>query len=287
MEDPNLHLSVVLEVCDTLKINRASTNAIRLCLFPFSLRDKARVWLHSLPLESITTWEELTKAFLAKFFPLSKTASLHNQITSSTQRKDETLYEAWKRFKDLLRLCPHHGLQKWMVVQTFYNRVTQPVRSMIDAAARGTLMSKTEEEAYNLIEEMALNNYQWSNEQGQPKRVGGKYEIFSLTLLTAKMDAMTQKLDKLNVHIVNSCTPSPLCDRCGTVEHVTKNCQVGNPFAPPHVEHVAYVSNFQPRPNHDPYSNSYNPGWKQHPNFSYRTDPLPFSQANARPAPGF
>jgi len=31
---------------------------------------------------------------------------------------------------------------------------------MIDAAAGGTLMSKTEEEAYNLIEEMALNNYQ-------------------------------------------------------------------------------------------------------------------------------
>jgi len=35
---------------------------------------------------------------------------------------------------------------------------------MIDAVTGGTLMSKTEEEAYNLIEKMALNNYQWSNE---------------------------------------------------------------------------------------------------------------------------
>jgi len=35
---------------------------------------------------------------------------------------------------------------------------------MNDAAAGGTLLSKTEEEAYNLIEEMALNSYQWSNE---------------------------------------------------------------------------------------------------------------------------
>ena len=99
------------------------------------------------------------------------------------------------------------------------------------------------------------------------------------------MNAMTQKLDKLNVHVVNSCAPSPLCDRCGALDHVTENCQVGNPFAPSHVEHVAYVNNFQPRPNNDPYSNSYNPGWKQHPNFSYKTDPLPFPQANARPAP--
>jgi len=39
MEDPTLHLSVFLEVCDTLKINGVYTNAIRLRLFPFSLRD--------------------------------------------------------------------------------------------------------------------------------------------------------------------------------------------------------------------------------------------------------
>jgi len=128
MEDPNLHLSVFLEVCDTLKINGASTDVIRLRLFPFSLRDKARAWLTSLPPGSISTWDELTKPFLAKFFPHSKMASLRNQIMSFTQRKDESLYEAWEQFKDLLRLCPHHGLQKWMVLQTFYNGVTQLVR---------------------------------------------------------------------------------------------------------------------------------------------------------------
>ena len=94
-------------------------------------------------------------------------------------------------------------------------------------------MGKTEEEAYNLIEEMALNNFQWSSERGQPKRVGGKYEIDALTLLTAKMDAMTQKLNKLNVHAVSSYAPCPLCDKCGSLDHVSENCQVGNPFAPP------------------------------------------------------
>jgi len=47
-----------------------------------------------------------------------------------------------------------------------------------------------------------------------------------------------------------------LCDRCGSPEHVSENCQVGNPFASPHIEHDASVNNFQPRPNHDPYSNS-------------------------------
>jgi len=156
---------------------------------------------------------------------------------------------------------------------------------MIDAAAGGTLMIKTKEEAFNLIEEMALNNYQWSNEHDQPKRVGGKFDVNGLTLLTTKMDVMTQKVDRLNVNAVNSCAPSPSCDRCDSLDHVTENCQVGNPWAPSLVEHVAYVNNIQPRPNHDPCSNSYNPGWKQHPNVSYRFEPLPFPQANARPTP--
>jgi len=42
------------------------------------------------------------------------------------------------------------------------------MRSTIDAAVGGILMNKTEDEAYNLIEEMTLNNYQWSNERSQP-----------------------------------------------------------------------------------------------------------------------
>nr|GEZ60824.1 reverse transcriptase domain-containing protein [Tanacetum cinerariifolium] len=42
-------------------------------------------------------------------FPPSKTTSLHNEITSFQQQFDESFSEAWDRFKDLLRACPHHG----------------------------------------------------------------------------------------------------------------------------------------------------------------------------------
>jgi len=86
MEDPNLHLSIFLEVCDTSKLNGVFINAIRLRLFPYSLKDKARAWLHSLPPDSIHTWDKLIRTFLAKFFPPSRTASLRNQITTFTQR---------------------------------------------------------------------------------------------------------------------------------------------------------------------------------------------------------
>ena len=78
-----------------------------------------------------------------------------------------------------------------MTIQAFFNGVTQPARSTIDAAAGGTLMNITEDEAYNLIEEMTLNNFQWSTERGQPKWVGGKLEVDARTLLSTKVDAMT------------------------------------------------------------------------------------------------
>jgi len=50
-------------------------------------------------------------------------------------------------------------------MQTFYNGVTQPLRFTIDTAPGGTLLNKTKDEAYNLIEKMALNNFQWSSER--------------------------------------------------------------------------------------------------------------------------
>ena len=111
-----------------------------------------------------------------------------------------------------------------MFVQTFYNGVTQPVQSTIDAAAGGVLVNKTKYKAYNLIEEMTLNNYQSSNERGQPKKVGGKQELDALTLLPAKVDAMTQRLDHLNVNSASSSAPPPSCEICGSADHLTMNC---------------------------------------------------------------
>jgi len=97
----------------------------------------------------------------------------------------------------------------------------------------GTLISKTEDKTYNLIKEMAVNNYQGSNECEQPKRVGGKFDIDALILPTAKMDAMTQWLDRLNVNAGSSYVPSPTCGRSGFYDLVTVNYQVVNLPLPP------------------------------------------------------
>ena len=55
----------------------------------------------------------------------------------------------------MLRLCPHHGLEKWLIVHTFYNSLSYTTKMTVDAAAGGALMNKNYTEAYALIEEMA------------------------------------------------------------------------------------------------------------------------------------
>ena len=55
-DDPNEHLTKFVQYADTVKANGVSQDAIRLRLFPFSLRDRAWAWLQSLPSNSVTTW---------------------------------------------------------------------------------------------------------------------------------------------------------------------------------------------------------------------------------------
>jgi len=75
MENPNNHIAS-LEKCDTIKMNGVSNNAIRLRLFPFFLKDKAKSWLLNSNANSFTTWDGFSKAFLYKHFPPEKIAKL-------------------------------------------------------------------------------------------------------------------------------------------------------------------------------------------------------------------
>nr|GEY66861.1 hypothetical protein [Tanacetum cinerariifolium] len=81
----------------------------------------ARIWLEKEPPRSILTWDDLVSKFINQFFPPSKTTNLRNEIMRFQQRFDESFYEAWDRFNDLLRACPHHGFSELHQLDTFYN----------------------------------------------------------------------------------------------------------------------------------------------------------------------
>ena len=101
-ENPYVHIREFEEVVATFHSQADTANAINLKFFPFSLKDKAKEWLYSLRPRSIGTWEEMTTQFFKKYFPHHKTNSLKRQISTFSQKDNETLYQVWERFKDLL-----------------------------------------------------------------------------------------------------------------------------------------------------------------------------------------
>jgi hypothetical protein len=75
-------------------------------------------------------------------FPPSKTAQLRDQTRRFTQRDGDSLYDTWEHFKEMLKIYPHNGLEKWLIVHTFYNDLLYTTKMTIDAAAGGALMNK-------------------------------------------------------------------------------------------------------------------------------------------------
>ncbi|VVA40074.1 PREDICTED: LOW QUALITY PROTEIN, partial [Prunus dulcis] len=110
---------------------------LRMRVFPYTLKDKAKYWLNSLKPGSLMTWGAIQKKFLEKYFSTQKTDMLRDKIFLFAQQDDESFCEAWERFNGLLNQCPHHGI---------------PLKLQM----RGSYKTKTPEETYELFEEIAM-----------------------------------------------------------------------------------------------------------------------------------
>ncbi|GJR01933.1 reverse transcriptase domain-containing protein [Tanacetum coccineum] len=151
-EDPHAHIRYFNKITSTMKFPNVPSTSVKLMLFPFSLEGAARIWLEKEPPRSILTWDDLVSKFINKFFPPSKTTNLRNEITRFQQRFDETFYEAWDRFNDLLRACPHHRFSELHQLDTFYNALNSNNQDSLNSAAGGNFLDKIPRECLRIIE---------------------------------------------------------------------------------------------------------------------------------------
>nr|GEZ29378.1 reverse transcriptase domain-containing protein [Tanacetum cinerariifolium] len=158
-EDPHAHVRNFNKITSTLKFPNVPNTSIKLMLFPFFLEGAAQIWLEKEPPRSIFTWDDLVSKFINQLFPPSKTTNIRNEITNFQQRFDESFSEAWDRFKDLLRACPHHGFSKLHQLDTFYNALNSKDQDSLNSAAGGNFLDKMPRECLAIIESKSKVRY--------------------------------------------------------------------------------------------------------------------------------
>ncbi|XP_060182272.1 uncharacterized protein LOC132611934 [Lycium barbarum] len=223
-EDPQHHIHTFLQIVDTFATGRVTKEYERLTLFPFSLLGNESNCLLAEPANSITTWDDLATKFLTRFFPPAKTARLRREIMSFRQKNGENLYQAWERFKGILRDCLHHHQTNEVLAHTFIESLDTQHKSSLDTAAGGQSLDLSYEELFTLLNRFTQSTPDWRD------------------------DAVQQAIT--------------FCDVCGE-GHNSDECPA-NPAS------IYFVGNAgKEQGNNTQYGNSYNPNWRNDPNFRW------------------
>ncbi|KAI5351458.1 hypothetical protein L3X38_004349 [Prunus dulcis] len=261
-EDPLTHIKDIFNVVSSFPLTGVTEEQLRMRVFPYTLKDKAKYWLNSLKPGSLMTWGAIQKKFLEKYFSTQKTDMLRDKILLFAQQDDESFCEAWERFNGLLNQCPHHGIPLKLQMRMFYKGLTPSSHNIVTNFAGGSYKTKTPEETYELFEEIAMET-QHTDTRG--KRIAGGSNDSS----SVQISKLEQKLDALLA--LNSRNPlKEVCSICETHDHPTISCPFGAAYPEFVQEQAKLVNSYNRGPINDPYSQSYNPGWRNHPNFSWR-----------------
>ncbi|GKA05067.1 reverse transcriptase domain-containing protein, partial [Tanacetum coccineum] len=170
------HIREFLATCDMFKYGETQSEAVKLLIFPFSLCNEAKTWFNELNEESITSWEQMRKDFINRFFPPSLFNHLLLEIRNFSQNVCESLTEAW-------------------------------LRNVKETQRRDSSFYKSPNQAFQFLEDKVLFKLDWSTEsqnEHHQKSVafadGGNSNddnsrlMETLETLTIKMDSKFQSL---------------------------------------------------------------------------------------------
>ena len=291
-EDPNKHLKEFQFVCGSMCPKNGDISILKMKAFPFSLEDRAKTWLFDLPAGHVNTWDKLKSEFLTKYFPASRITILRKQITGIQQAGDESFCAYYERFKSLVASCPSHGMKEESLLTYFYEGLLPLERSVLDAAAGGSFMDKTPTIAKELLANRALNYQQYEGALSSSRRVN---EVTSHSTLEDKVNKMSTLLSQV-LQVNKGGGASQACGVCSVQGHHSDQCpqlienggwESANAIGGYQGGQGGYQGGPQ-RPRYDPYSNTYNPGWRDHPNFKWgNNDQAQPQQGNGGRPQGF
>nr|CAN70070.1 hypothetical protein VITISV_007957 [Vitis vinifera] len=206
-ENPYAHIKEFEDDSNTFQEGGASIDLMRLNLFPFTLKDKAKIWLNSLRPRSIQTWTDLQE-----------------------------------RYMEAINACPHHGFDTWLLVSYFYDGMSSSMKQLLETMCGGDFMSKNLEEAMDILSYVAEVSRGWDEpnkgEVGKTKSqlntFNAKVGMYTLSEdidMKAKVAAMTRRLEELElkkIHEEQAVAETPVqvkpCPICQSYEHLVEEC---------------------------------------------------------------
>ncbi|XP_010523240.1 PREDICTED: uncharacterized protein LOC104801623 [Tarenaya hassleriana] len=198
---------------------------------------------------SIKRDNRLEVQFMSKNFPAHRTQAALSGIHSFKQDHGESLYDSWKRYKGYQKSCPHHGLDKNYLINTFFRGLGMDTKTLIRASCGGSIQNKSFAELEEHIE-MMIQEEDAPNEYSRDLSRKGNDQTIHMVL---------EQLAVLNAKLEDS-------TRSSRTEHSTPTQEELGMYAlDERIEGVNYVTN-------NPFSNPYNPGWKNNLNLSYKSN---------------
>ena len=95
---------------------------------------------------------------------MSRTAKFKNEISSFTQRTNESFSEAWERFKEYTTQCPHHGFTKEPLLSMLYRGASTKIRILLDTASNGNFLNRDVVTGWELVENLATSDGNYSED---------------------------------------------------------------------------------------------------------------------------
>ena len=220
-EEPYEHIANFDQLMLSMNEPIYGEDVLRLTLFPSTLQGNAQIWLRSLQPGSITSWTEMYKQFLLKYYPHTKTIALKTQIRSFKLRGTETFHAAWERFQELLRKCPHHQIDSLNLATIFFNALTPTMkRDVCSYVQNGKLMDKSGDEIVEVFKDYSEETKMWDTE----REYMPSNDTSGLEKKLEDLTALVKGVVSDNKESVSLVRPELMCTKCGGSDHLASYC---------------------------------------------------------------
>ena len=144
-------------------------------------------------------------------------------------------------------------------------------RAFVESMCHEGFITRTVEEAWEYLEGLAERSAEWEStsdrdhggSRGSVRSIESAFENSALASITKRLETLEKQKSQTPQPVASLETTSLSCSICGGLDHFDEDCQFAQP-----IEQTNDVYPYQ-KPRNDPFSNTYNPGYRNHPNFSW------------------